>query len=80
MLVQILHVLLVKCVRVGGSRGRLEIATSRLMSVSHIADFEQALIIVATLFVCLNFIDQSVHIVLCDLDNPRLFQWHFHAL
>ena len=80
-LVQVLHMHLVKCVRVGGGRGRgrLHIATFGLRSFGHIADFEKALIIVATLFVCLNFIDQCVHIVLRDLDDPWLFQWHLDA-
>lgn len=72
---------LVKRVRVGGGRGRgrLNIATLVLRGFGPIADFEKALIIVATFFVCLNFIDQSVNVVLRDLDDLWFFQWHFDA-
>ena len=70
--------MLLTCVLPGCGRGCTDTASFGIIA-AHIAYFEQALVIVATFFEVVYFVDQSVYIVLSYLNDAWLLKGHFNA-
>ena len=74
MLIQVLHLLPLSEAWIG--RCRTAVALSLCLAIVH---FCQALIEIATFLEVINFIDESVHVLLSDLNDAWLLERHFNA-
>ena len=76
MLVQVFHLLALSEAWIGRCRTTVARSLSSCLAIVH---FYQALIEIATFLEVINFIDESVHVLLSDLNDAWFLQRHFNA-